>query len=179
MSTLDGQGGLMMLVYWLIKIFTSRAKQGPYCPAAVFVAKVFLCFSLVILLFLRWWNFIQIVERQRTFNYQLSRAWFVTENAFGCLKGRWRCLLKKMILYNLKYVVEQMATCCTMLYNALCEIHGDSFDDSWKVANQEDTRASSGANQSSVTSCHDVWEALATNIATWWPSNSKLMLIEN
>ena len=49
----------------------------------------------------------------------------------------------------------------------VCEIHSDSFDDSWEVANPEDTRASSGvANQSSLTSDHNVWEALANYFAT-------------
>ena len=105
-----------------------------------------------------------LTARQRKFNYQLSRARFVTENAFGRLKGRWRCLLKRNDT-NLKYVVQQVAACCT-LHN-VCEIHGDSFDDSWEVANPEDTRASSGvANQSSLTSGHDVREALATYFAT-------------
>ena len=101
---------------------------------------------------------------QRTFNYQLSRAHFVTKNTFGRLKGRWKCLLKRNDT-NWKYVVQQVAACCT-LHN-VCEIHGDSFDSSWEVANPKDTRASSGvANQSSHTSGHDVWEALVTYFAT-------------
>ena len=88
----------------------------------------------------------------------------MTENAFVRLKGRWRCLLKRNDT-NLKYVVQQVAACCT-LYN-VCEIHCDSFDDSLETANPEDTRALSGvANQSSLTSSHDVREALATYFAT-------------
>ena len=62
-STLDGQGIHMIRVYWLIQIFTSRAKQGPYCPinqticcknVHLLFLGIFpiLCFSSVILLIL-------------------------------------------------------------------------------------------------------------------------------
>ena len=67
-------------------------------------------------------------RQQQRFNYRLSRARMVTENAFGRLKGRWRCLLKKLEVYinNAPVVV---AACC-ILHN-ICEIHGDEFDHRW------------------------------------------------
>ena len=63
-------------------------------------------------------------RQQKTFNYRLSRARVVVEHAYGRLKGRWRCLLKRLDV-NVGDVPHVIAVCCT-LHN-ICEMHGDSF----------------------------------------------------
>ena len=65
---------------------------------------------------------------QRTFNYRLSRARNVVENAFGRLKGRWRSLLKRNDC-SLEFVKVQVAA-CTTLHN-ICEKHGERYYDDW------------------------------------------------
>ena len=65
---------------------------------------------------------------QTRFNYRLSKARMVVENAFGRLKGRWRCLLKRND-NALKNVPNMVASCC-VLHN-LCETWGESFDEAW------------------------------------------------
>lgn len=65
---------------------------------------------------------------QKLFNYRQSRARMVVENAFGRLKGRWRCLLKQMD-FELKNVSAVVAT-CVVLHN-MCEMYGDSCRDEW------------------------------------------------
>ena len=52
----------------------------------------------------------------------------VVENAFGRLKGRWRCLLKRLDI-NLKNVPAVVAS-CVVLHN-LCEMFGDTFREEW------------------------------------------------
>ena len=67
------------------------------------------------------------VEEKR-FNYRQSRARMPVENAFGRLKGRWRCLLKRMD-YHLHNVPNIVAS-CVVLHN-LCETFGDHCEDEW------------------------------------------------
>ena len=62
-----------------------------------------------------------------TYSYRICRGCIVVATAFGCLKSRWRRLLKRndMLVKNVPNIV---AAAC-VLHN-ICEIHGDAFDDS-------------------------------------------------
>jgi len=63
-----------------------------------------------------------------TFNYRLSKARVVSENAFGRLKVRWRRLLKQndMSIAHIPNVI----IACSILHN-VCEVHGDTFNELW------------------------------------------------
>ena len=69
-----------------------------------------------------------ITAGQKAFNYRQSRARMVVENAFGRLKGRWRCLLKRQDfnLQNIPHVV----LACIVLHN-MCEMYGDNCLPEW------------------------------------------------
>ena len=70
----------------------------------------------------------QLSSQQRHFNYRLSRARIVVENAFGRLKARWRRLLIRLDM-SMEKIPIVIAACC-VLHN-LCEIHGEIFLESW------------------------------------------------
>lgn len=63
-----------------------------------------------------------LTQQQHAFNQKFSRARVVVEKAFGRLKGRWRCLMKRNDC-NINLVRSMVLTCCA-LHN-LCEDHGD------------------------------------------------------
>ena len=69
-----------------------------------------------------------LTSSQHTFNYRLSRARIVVENAFGRLKARWRRLMKQNDM-EIAHVPQVVVACC-ILHN-LCEVHGDTFNDTW------------------------------------------------
>ncbi|XP_064165459.1 uncharacterized protein LOC135240108 [Anguilla rostrata] len=63
-------------------------------------------------------------DRQKRFNSRIGRAGSVAENAFGRLKGRWRCLTKRNDC-NVDVIRAMVVTCC-VLHN-LCERNGEAF----------------------------------------------------
>ena len=67
-------------------------------------------------------------NQNKAFNYRLSRARMVIENAFGRLKGRWRCLLKRNDITTED--IPTVITACCVLHN-ICEVHKDEFNDAW------------------------------------------------
>ena len=87
-------------------------------------------------------------SRQRHFNYLISRARIVTENAFGRLKARWRRLLKSNDM-DISHIPHVILACC-ILHN-ICEVHGDSFVPTWmdnlSLDNQPPAIPYSGATQ--------------------------------
>ena len=74
---------------------------------------------------------------QKMFNYRQSRARMTVENAIGRLKGRWRCLLKRMD-FSHENVATVVAT-CTVLHN-MCEMYGDSCCDDWVERNSSNVK---------------------------------------
>ena len=74
-------------------------------------------------------------SEKRTYNYRICRGHIVVEIAFERLKARWRRLLKQndMMVSNVPTVV---AAAC-VLHN-MCEIDGESFDESWSNDESDD-----------------------------------------
>jgi len=77
-----------------------------------------------------------LTNQQKVFNYNLSKARIVVENAFGRLKARWRRLTKRneMNVSNVPHIV----TACCVLHN-ICEIFGDAIPDGWVDATSNDS----------------------------------------
>ena len=69
------------------------------------------------------------IAEQQNFNYHQSRARMVVENAFGRLKGRWRCLLKRLDMQVDNAAVAVGA--CVVLHN-ICETFGDYCLEDWE-----------------------------------------------
>ena len=54
----------------------------------------------------------------------------VVENAFGRLKGRWLCMLKRMYMYFKLENVPHAVSACFVLHN-MCELYGDNCLEKW------------------------------------------------
>ena len=86
-----------------------------------------------------------ITTQQKLFNYRQSRARMVVENAFGRLKGRWCCLLKRLDfkLENVPHVVSS----CVVLHN-MCEMFGDNCPTEWTATDIQSPQDTSTATTS-------------------------------
>uniref|UniRef100_A0A1A8KU29 DDE Tnp4 domain-containing protein n=1 Tax=Nothobranchius kuhntae TaxID=321403 RepID=A0A1A8KU29_NOTKU len=62
----------------------------------------------------------RLTPEQSTFNYHLSSARMVVENAFGRLKGRWKCLAKRCDVDI--HIMPDIVIACCILHN-VCEIN--------------------------------------------------------
>ena len=92
-----------------------------------------------------------LTAQQKLFNYRLSKARVVVEHAYGRLKGRWRCLLKRndVMIRDLPCLV---AACC-VLHN-ICETHHEAFNDDWiqddpnSLSNSQNSQSQSNSQNS-------------------------------
>ena len=84
--------------------------------------------------------------KAKKFNTRLSRARVVMECAFGRLKGRWRCLLKRNDV-KIDYITTLVTACC-ILHN-ICEVYNDNFDDQWL---DDEVQASCSSSSTASTS---------------------------
>lgn len=67
-----------------------------------------------------------LTAEQKYFNERHSRARMTVECAFGRLKGRWRCLAKRLDV-DVSLVPTIISACCT-LHN-VCEMHGENYEE--------------------------------------------------
>lgn len=76
----------------------------------------------------------RISPEEESFNVYLSIGRVVVENAFGRLKARFRCLLKRMDI-NYKFIPKVVFT-CLILHNII-ENNKDKFIENWIEAVKE------------------------------------------
>ena len=80
----------------------------------------------------------------------------VVENAFGRLKGRWRCLLKRNVA--IIDVPTVILACCVL---QICEVHKEQFDETWMEELASGVNASSPTqNTSTNTNAENIRTAL-------------------
>lgn len=70
------------------------------------------------------------ISAQTTFNYRLSKARVTVERAFGRLKGRWRCLMKRYDCHMEN--INTTITACCVLHN-FCEVNNEEYDEDFDV----------------------------------------------
>ena len=79
-----------------------------------------------------------LTAAQHLFNYKLSRARMTIENTFGRLKGRWRCLQKRLDV-TVEFACT-VVTACVILHN-LCEMRRERYVERDQEEEHEDADA--------------------------------------
>ncbi|XP_064467486.1 uncharacterized protein LOC135378378 [Ornithodoros turicata] len=76
----------------------------------------------------------RLTAEQELFNERLSVGSVIVEHAFGRLKSRWRCVLKRTYI-NYKFVPTLVAAVC-VLHN-ICEESNEGINPSWAADMQD------------------------------------------
>ena len=74
-------------------------------------------------------------DDKKRYNYAISKARIVVENAFGRLKARWRRLMKRNDIL-VEHIPNVIAAAC-ILHN-VCETHGERFNEVWRQGITDD-----------------------------------------
>jgi len=102
-----------------------------------------------------------LTRQQQQYNYRQSRARIVVENAFGRLKGRWRCHLKRMDYLSVESVTHVIAS-CLILHNVF-EMNGDHCRPEWvdhDLAMRSDIPSPEDVTRHATTSTNNIQNAL-------------------
>ena len=83
-----------------------------------------------------------LTREHKRFNYRLSKARVVVEHCYGRLKGRWRCLLKRLDIDTCD--VPKVVSACCVLHN-ICETHKEMFDEEWLEGVESETSENGSA----------------------------------
>ena len=109
-----------------------------------------------------------MTDMEKFYNYRQSRARMIVENSFGKLKGRWRCLLKRMD-FQLENVAP-VVTACVVLHN-ICELYGDTCLEEWRDSSTAtgspviSTSTSSTTSATSQTAAGTIRDAIARHLS--------------
>ncbi|XP_062406915.1 putative nuclease HARBI1 [Sardina pilchardus] len=75
-----------------------------------------------------------LTKQEQNYNGHLNSARMVAEKSFGRLKGRWRCLAKRLDIATAS--VSDVVLACCVLHN-ICEIHKEDFLPEWNIAGDQ------------------------------------------
>ena len=126
-STSDGLGESMMLEFFANSGVFTKGQNGTLFPdwkkalCGVDVPVFILgdpAFPLLTWLMKAFQDNGNLTPQQKKFNYRLSHARVVVEHAYGRLKGRWRCLLKRLDV-DIAKTNNVIAACCVLHNNYL------------------------------------------------------------